>query len=116
MLFTQRSAGRSLSRRSQWRSRTECPFTARKAEPFAVNFSYVYLLVGESDPARHYVALTDDLKDRLRRHNASEVVHTAKHRPWKIQVAVAFDDRKKASEFEACLKSHSGRAFAKRHF
>jgi len=81
-----------------------------------MNFSYVYLLVSESNPARHYVGLTDDLKDRLRRHNAGEIAHTAKHRPWKMQVAVASDDRTKASEFETYLKSHSGRSFAKRHF
>ncbi len=62
-----------------------------------MSFSYVYLLVSESNPARHYIGLTDDLKDRLRRHNAGEVTHTAKHRPWTVQVAVAFNDRTKAS-------------------
>ncbi len=81
-----------------------------------MSFSYVYLLVSESNPARHYIGLTDDLKDRLRRHNAGEVTHTAKHRPWIVQVAVAFNDRTKAAGFELYLKSHSGRAFAKRHF
>jgi predicted GIY-YIG superfamily endonuclease len=81
-----------------------------------MKFSYVYLLVSETDPVPHYVGLTDDLKDRLRRHNTGEVTHTAKHRPWKVEVALAFNDRTKASDFEVYLKSHSGRAFAKRHF
>jgi len=81
-----------------------------------MSFSYVYLLISESNPARHYIGLTDDLKDRLRRHNAGEVTHTAKYRHWKVEVAIAFTDRTKASEFETYLKSHSGRAFAKRHF
>jgi putative endonuclease len=45
---------------------------------------------------RHYVGLTEDLKDRLRRHNAGEVAYTAKYRPWKVQVAVAFNDQSKA--------------------
>ena len=81
-----------------------------------MGFSYVYVLVSESDSARHYVGLTDDMKDRLCRHNAGEVAHTAKYRPWKLQVALAFNDRVKVSEFETYLKSHSGRAFAKRHF
>jgi predicted GIY-YIG superfamily endonuclease len=79
-------------------------------------FSYVYILVSELDPARHYVGLSDNLKDRLRRHNAGEVSHTAKHRPWKLETAIAFRERAKAAEFEKYLKSHSGRAFAKRHF
>ena len=30
--------------------------------------------------------------------------------------AIAFDDREKAYAFEAYLKTHCGRAFAKRHF
>jgi len=81
-----------------------------------MNFSYVYLLSSEPNPVRHYVGLTEDLKDRLRRHNAGEIAHTKKFRPWKLQVEIAFDDRAKASEFEIYLKSHSGRAFAKRHF
>jgi len=83
---------------------------------FVVSYSYVYQLVSEDCPDRHYVGLTDDVKDRLRRHNAGEVAHTAKYRPWRIQVAIAFTNRNKASDFEQYLKSHSGRAFAKRHF
>ena len=70
------------------------------------NFTYVYLLVSDLDPARHYVGLTDDLKDRLRRHNAGEVTHTAKNRPWTVQAAVAFRDQNRAAEFEIYLKSH----------
>ncbi|MGA3170632.1 MAG: GIY-YIG nuclease family protein [Chthoniobacteraceae bacterium] len=81
-----------------------------------VKFSYIYVLSSESNPARHYVGLTDDLKDRLRRHNAGEIAHTKKFCPWRLHVALAFDDRTKATEFEIYLKSHSGRAFAKRHF
>lgn len=81
-----------------------------------MQITYVYLLISESDPTRHYVGLTDDLKDRLRRHNAGEVSHTAKHRLWRVEVSVAFRDRARAAQFEKYLKSHSGRAFAKRHF
>ena len=31
-------------------------------------YSYVYILVSESDPSRHYTGLTDDLDSRLRKH------------------------------------------------
>jgi len=91
-----------------------CAQTDTKGAP--AGFFYVYILVSESSPARHYVGLTDDLKDRRRRHNAGEVAHTGKYRPWKVQVAIAFNDRAKAAQFEIYLKSHSGRSFAKRHF
>jgi predicted GIY-YIG superfamily endonuclease len=80
------------------------------------DYTYVYILQSRADPSRHYTGLTDDLRDRLRRHNAGDVSHTAKHRPWRIRVALAFHERARAAEFEAYLKTHSGRVFASRHF
>jgi predicted GIY-YIG superfamily endonuclease len=68
------------------------------------------------DDRRHYTGITDDLGDRLRRHNAGEVLHTAKCRPWVIRTATAFRDRDRAAAFEKYLKTHSGRVFASRHF
>ena len=63
-----------------------------------------------------YIGCTEDLKSRLEKHNQGDVPHTAKFRPWRIKNAIAFDDREKAYAFEAYLKTHCGRAFAKRHF
>lgn len=79
-------------------------------------FYYVYLLVSQTNATRHYTGLTKDLDARLNAHNAGQVPHTAKYRPWRIETAVAFHSREKAAEFEKYLKSHSGRAFAKKHF
>jgi len=79
-----------------------------------VKFTYVYILRSEENPERFYVGLTDDLRDRLRRHNAGELPHTAKFRPWRIKTAVAFIDRGRAAAFERYLKTASGRAFAKK--
>ncbi|NOR05913.1 MAG: GIY-YIG nuclease family protein [Deltaproteobacteria bacterium] len=79
-------------------------------------FHYVYILVSESDESRHYTGLTDDLEARLKAHNAGQVPHTAKYRPWRIETAIAFRSREKAAAFEKYLKSHSGRAFASKHF
>jgi predicted GIY-YIG superfamily endonuclease len=78
-------------------------------------FHYVYILVSESEPHRHYTGLSADLFRRLQKHNAGHVPHTAKHRPWFIETAIAFRSRKKARRFEQYLKSHSGRAFAIRY-
>ncbi len=77
------------------------------------NFTYVYILQSESDPRRHYTGLTDDA--RLRKHNAGEVGHTSKFKPWIIRTAIAFQSRDRAAHFEKYLKSHSGRVFAARH-
>ena len=79
-------------------------------------YHYVYILVSKANPDRHYTGLTDKLDDRLKAHNSGQLPYTAKYRPWLIDTAIAFRSRKKASAFEKYLKSHSGRAFAKRHF
>jgi predicted GIY-YIG superfamily endonuclease len=77
-------------------------------------FTYVYILQSELSPERFYVGLTDNLKDRLRRHNGGEVPHTLKFAPWRIKTAIAFTDRARAADFERYLKSASGRAFTKK--
>ena len=79
-----------------------------------MGFSYVYVLRSQLEPERFYAGMTDDLRDRLRRHNAGEVAHTAKFRPCRIKTAVAFADSDRALAFERCLKTASGRAFAKK--
>jgi predicted GIY-YIG superfamily endonuclease len=79
-------------------------------------FHYVYILVSLSHPNRHYTGLTSNLNGRLEAHNFGQIRSTSEHRPWRVDVAVAFHSRQKARAFEVYLKSHSGRAFAKKHF
>jgi len=81
----------------------------------AKGFWYVYLLRSTSDVHRHYVGMTEDLDERLTAHNAGRVPYTAKFVPWRIEVAIAFRFRHRAVAFERYLKSHAGRAFAKKH-
>ena len=74
---------------------------------------YVYIL--ESLDSEHfYVGVTEDLKARLIKHNAGEVSHTSKFRPWRLKTYIAFSDESRAFSFEKYLKSASGRAFAKK--
>ncbi len=77
--------------------------------------TYVYLLRSEAKPDKTYIGQTEDLKTRVREHNAQKSGHGAKHAPWKLELYLAFADHKKALDFERYLKSGSGRAFAKRH-
>ena len=79
-------------------------------------FFYVYILKSEVDESKHYVGFTENLEDRLKKHNEGECVHTRKFKPWKIETAIAFKDKEKALSFEKYLKSHSGRTFSKKHF
>jgi len=77
---------------------------------------YVYILRSINFPKQEYVGATADLKRRLPEHNAGKSTHTAKFRPWELVWYCAFPDKYRALEFEKYLKSHSGRAFAKKHF
>ena len=77
---------------------------------------YTYILRSISQPEQRYIGSTADLKSRLAKHNAGEVPHTSKFRPWRIQTAIAFDSKEKAIAFEAYLKTGSGKSFANRHF
>lgn len=75
---------------------------------------YVYILRSAEWPERHYVGITGDLRARLAKHNAGDVVHTSKYRPWSLKTYVAFADHDRALAFEKYLKSASGRAFSKK--
>ncbi len=81
-----------------------------------MSFHYVYILESTANANHFYTGLTEDLHERLRKHNAGEVAHTAKFKPWRIKTAIAFGDRERAAAFERYLKSGSGRAFAQKHF
>jgi putative endonuclease len=79
-----------------------------------MQFFYVYILQSKLDSEHFYVGSTEDLHARLKKHNAGELPHTAKSRPWKIKTAIAFTDHERAAQFERYLKTASGRVFAKK--
>ena len=75
---------------------------------------YVYLIESLSAGRQRYVGMTDDLRQRLREHNAGGSPYTARFRPWKLTTYVAFTDPAQAEAFERYLKSGSGHAFARK--
>ena len=75
---------------------------------------YVYIIQTEDEPRRYYTGFTENIEHRLKDHNAGRVPHTAKFRPWGYKTYLAFSDRDAALAFERYLKTHSGRAFAKK--
>jgi putative endonuclease len=77
---------------------------------------YVYILVSQANETIHYTGVTRDLEERLLEHNRGKCPHTSKHRPWRVETAIAFKSEQKARGFEKYLKSESGREFARRHF
>jgi predicted GIY-YIG superfamily endonuclease len=76
---------------------------------------FVYVLRNSETPPRYYTGITSDVGRRLGEHNVGSVVHTAKYRPWAVDVIIEFADERRAVLFERYLKSGSGVAFAQRH-
>jgi putative endonuclease len=74
---------------------------------------YVYILKIKNG---FYVGCTNDLKDRIKRHQSGQVNTTKDNLPIKLEMYFAISDKYKAFEFEKYLKSGSGRAFTKKHF
>lgn len=77
---------------------------------------YVYILRSINYSDQIYVGCTQDLKKRLSNHNAGTTPHTAKYKPWQLEMYLAFENKDKAIDFERYLKSHSGRAFRDKRF
>lgn len=62
-----------------------------------------------------YTGCTEDIDERLYRHNSGHIPATAGRLPVKLVSYTVFVEKYKAFEFEKYLKSGSGRAFVKRH-
>ncbi|MBI4067541.1 GIY-YIG nuclease family protein [Candidatus Gottesmanbacteria bacterium] len=74
---------------------------------------YVYILLCSDN--RTYIGCTDNLKDRIKRHEKGQIPATKLRRPIKLISYFAFSNKYTAFNFEKYLKSGSGRAFIKKH-
>lgn len=79
-------------------------------------FYYVYFIRSIKSRDVVYIGYTTNLKQRLATHNSGGSIHTKKDRPWELVLCMTFKEKSKATEFEKYLKSHAGRAFAKKRF
>ena len=101
-----------VSRAKRGRARLPSEALAKEGRLRAHDVFYVYLICSGAFPQQRYVGFTKDLKKRLAAHNAGGSVHTSKYKPWKLVSYHAFAERRRAQEFEHCLKTGSGKAFA----
>ena len=74
---------------------------------------YVYILLCSDN--KPYTGCTDDLKDRIKRHNSGSVPATKDRLPVKLFAYLAVFNKYTAFNFEKYLKSGSGRSFLKKH-
>jgi putative endonuclease len=70
---------------------------------------FVYIL--KCSDGNLYTGCTEDLDDRLKRHNSGHVLATKSRLPVVLITYIAFTDKYKAFAFERYLKGGSGRAF-----
>jgi len=73
----------------------------------------VYIL--ECADGKPYTGCTENLEERLERHDKGCVPATVNRRPIRLITHILFTDKYKAFEFERYLKSGSGRAFINKH-
>ena len=65
---------------------------------------YLYILESEVS-GRLYIGQTNDLQDRLHRHNSNENLATKNKGPWKVLFFLEFESRAEAVLLERKLKS-----------
>jgi putative endonuclease len=98
-----------------WPDRLRPASHGRKLAPCEAcsNASYT----SSETPSIHHATTghTADVARRQAEHNAGSCIHTAKYRPWTIDVVIEFPEERRAVAFERYLKSGSGVAFAQRH-
>ena len=73
---------------------------------------YVYIL--KCSDKRTYIGCTNNLKDRLYRHNNGFILATKKRLPVELTAFFAIKDKEKAYSFEKYLKTGVGRVFLKK--
>lgn len=73
---------------------------------------YVYILI--CCDGKPYTGCTENLEERLKRHQSGYVPATKNRLPVILETYVVFQDKYKAFNFEKYLKSGSGRAFLKK--
>ena len=73
-----------------------------------MEFFFVYILYSESAD-RYYIGQTNNLVDRLKRHNMGQVLSTKSYVPWELRFSLEVPTRKDAVKVERYLKNLKSR-------
>ncbi len=66
--------------------------------------AYVYILQSKQD-ASYYIGQTENIADRLHKHNTAQSVSTKAKIPWDLVYAEEFDTRSSAAKRESQIKN-----------
>jgi putative endonuclease len=82
---------------------------SRQAFAYPPMAYYVYILQSEEDGS-YYIGHTNNLKERLERHNHMRSSYTKAKKPWKLIYQKEFSSRSEASKREHEIKEKKNRA------
>ncbi len=68
----------------------------------------VYILYSD-DSDRYYIGQTNNMENRIKRHNSGYVRSTKPYRPWNLVFQTTVKDRSSAMQLELKLKSYKSR-------
>ena len=67
---------------------------------------YVYII--ENSDGKYYIGHTEDIADRLKRHNSDRVRSTKNKGPWEIVYNESYNNRNEAYKREQQIKKYKG--------
>jgi putative endonuclease len=76
---------------------------------------FVYILKSELN-GQYYIGQTQNLENRVTKHNNKEVKSTARNAPWVIIHSEKFDNRKEAMKREKQIKAWKSRKMIEKRF
>ena len=71
---------------------------------------YVYIIQSQRD-GTYYVGFTQNIEERLERHNEGRSKYTKPKRPWELVYHEKYPDRSSAAKRESEIKRHKRVAF-----
>ena len=71
---------------------------------------FVYILQSQKD-GRYYVGSTQDLSQRLHRHNQGRSKYTKAKRPWELVYSEELQDRSSAIQRELEIRNRKSKAY-----
>jgi len=76
---------------------------------------FVYIIQSARDSS-YYIGSTQDLEERLSRHNQGRSKYTKNKRPWKLVYSEKFSDRSSAVKRENQIKRQKRKEFIEKLF
>ena len=71
---------------------------------------YVYILQSQTDDS-YYIGTTNDLSDRIERHNQGRSKYTKHRRPWELVYVEEHSDRSSAMKREYAVKRRKSKDY-----